>query len=536
MNTQIDNAGSCPDAELAERCIGGDQHAFRMVVERHQSLVCSVAYAACGDLHLSEEVAQDTFLTAWGKLQGLREPVRLKAWLCGIARNLGRNALRRSARKVESCPLEADVQSQEGTPRELAISKEEEAMLWSALGELPENYREPMILYYREAESVGAVAEALEISEDAVKQRLARGRVMLAGQIERSIRAALRSSGPGRAFTIGVLAAIPAVTVSARAASLGAAVAKGGTTAKTAVMAGIFSALLGPVLVLGGNFLTYRISIQSAVTKRERWHVRRTFLGILGIVAGFVTAFDLLILWAHRYGSGHHLSLAGCFVGLALAFSGSAAWLIVSSMRERRMLIAERLAAGIPLDAGGPSWEYRSRAHLLGLPLVHLRFGNSFAWRNEPVWAWIAAGDRAFGMLFAFGGIAIAPVSLGGFAIGLLPWGAFGIGLCAIGAFAFGWWAVGGMAFGCKAYAGCAVAWRGAMGGVAISRGFAEGGLAYAPQANNGLANRWLFSHAFFRGVDYAGGHLQWLNLLWVLPLFQWWLVVRKHRKGAQAA
>ena len=40
-----------------------------------------------------------------------------------------------------------------------------------------------------------------------------------------------------------------------------------------------------------------------------------------------------------------------------------------------------------------------------------------------PVKAWIAAGDYAVGLLFAFGNVAIAPVSMGGLAIGLLSFG-----------------------------------------------------------------------------------------------------------------
>ena len=52
-------------------------------------------------------------------------------------------------------------------------------MLWRALERIPETYRESLILFYREHQSVAAVAAALELSEDAVKQRLSRGRKSL---------------------------------------------------------------------------------------------------------------------------------------------------------------------------------------------------------------------------------------------------------------------------------------------------------------------------------------------------------------------
>ena len=522
------------DADLVACCLEGNRDAFQSLVERYQSLICSLAYARCGDLHLSEEIAQETFVTAWHRLRSLHEPAKCKSWLCGIARNLTQNNLRKRHRIVTAGAesLDENTCSPENSPREDAISREEEAMLWSALEALPENYREPMILYYRQSESVAAVAEALDLSEDAVKQRLSRGRVMLAGHIGRSLRAALCGSAPGKAFTIGVLAAISTVSFSAKAAALGSAASKGAAT-KTAVAAGLFSALLGPVLMLGGQYIGYRISMEGAVTDRERSHVRRLYIGIFSIVVGFIALFDLLIFWAVRHRLAHSSWLAAAFVALSIAFTGSAAWLMISMFRDRRRLVAEREAAGISREAGFPSWEYRTRLQLLGLPFIHIRLGDNFGWKPQPVKAWIAAGDRAYGLLFAFGGVAIAPMAIGGCAIGLLSWGGFAAGLFALGGFSLGWWAIGGMAYGWKVFAGCAFAWRGAMGGIAIAHDFANGGYACALHANDKVGNHWLWSHPFFRITDYAGDHLQWLNLLWVLPLLKWWQILKKKRTEA---
>lgn len=77
-----------PDALLWSAARHGDQAAFRYIVERHQSLVSAVAYAGVGDLALSQDLAQETFLTAWRSLESLRDPEQLRAWLCGIARTL----------------------------------------------------------------------------------------------------------------------------------------------------------------------------------------------------------------------------------------------------------------------------------------------------------------------------------------------------------------------------------------------------------------------------------------------------------------
>src|SRR5262245_15378596 len=168
------------DRDLWRLVTEGSVPAFETVVRRHQSLVCAVAYSACGDLTLSEDVAQETFWAAWRQRATLEQPGSLRSWLCGIARNLGNNARRRTAR-ASATPLEAVTEPPAPTtgPAEAAASREEETLVWQTLEQIDETYREPLVLFYREQQSVAEVAAALELSEDAVKQRLSRGRAML---------------------------------------------------------------------------------------------------------------------------------------------------------------------------------------------------------------------------------------------------------------------------------------------------------------------------------------------------------------------
>ncbi len=78
-------AGS--DVALWQLVCGDDRRAFAELVGRHQSAVAAVAYSACGDLTLSEDIAQETFWAAWRERATLLEPARLRAWLCGIAQH-----------------------------------------------------------------------------------------------------------------------------------------------------------------------------------------------------------------------------------------------------------------------------------------------------------------------------------------------------------------------------------------------------------------------------------------------------------------
>ncbi len=213
MKTAPFSSPSVADTELVQASLAGNRDAFGSIVIRYQSLVCSLAYSATGSFDRSEDLAQQTFVTAWQRLSELREPAKLRAWLCGIARNLISNAQRRAGREPASLgePFteEHEVIAPEVSPSDQAVSREEQAILWRALQHIPENYREPLVLYYREQQSVRKVAEALELSEDTVKQRLARGRALLHEQVLALVEGTLARSKPGPGFTHGVLAAVP---------------------------------------------------------------------------------------------------------------------------------------------------------------------------------------------------------------------------------------------------------------------------------------------------------------------------------------
>jgi len=135
------------DSELAEACCSGDVRAFEGIVERYKGLVCSITYSATGNLAASEELAQETFLTAWRRLASLQDRTRLRAWLCGIARNMVRSRRRKDDREpaAHAEPLDAawDISSSEPSPAERAIGGEEEAVLWRALERLPATYLGP---------------------------------------------------------------------------------------------------------------------------------------------------------------------------------------------------------------------------------------------------------------------------------------------------------------------------------------------------------------------------------------------------------
>ena len=520
------------DAELVVATLSGNRDAFGQIVSRYQSLICSLAYSATGSLGQSEDLAQETFITAWKHLRHLRERHKLKAWLCGIARNLINNSLRREGREpIRSAePLEAIHESASTTPlpHDQAISKEEEAILWRALERIPEIYRGPLVLYYRENQSIETVAEALELSEEAVKQRLSRGRKLLAEEVASFVEGALERTNPGKAFTIGVLAALPAVlTTSAKAAVFGAAAAKGSVAAKSAAAVGVFNSILAPTLGVVGPWLQYRVFLAAAKTEHERKSIKSYYRRLLALMAGFGLSLVALIGFGGKLLQTRPLLFACALISLVGVYILAAIRMGAWANAMFKQLRSEQEARCNPPK---PAWEYRTRFELLGLPFIHIRFSSSAAQRT-PVKAWIAAGDFAYGVLFAFGGLAIAPVSIGGVAIGLMSWGGATVGLFSMGGFALGGWVFGGFAIGWEAFGGCALAWKAAMGGLAIARDFALGGTAHAAQANTEIATQFAGASRFFQNMEVLSHHIGWLNLLWLIPLIGWWRMVVKRAK-----
>jgi RNA polymerase sigma factor (sigma-70 family) len=534
MTTLTPTIPSDADSQLLSRCLEGDRTAFRTLVERYQSLLCSIAYAIVGDLKRSEDVAQEAFVAAWRQLRTLHDLSRFRPWLCSIARNLAHHTIRRD-RPTASLDAAGNQPSPQPTPDQEAISKEEQSLVWSALESLDETYREPLVLYYREDHSVAAVADALGISENAVKQRLSRGRDMLRQNVADRIESALRRSRPGPAFTAAVLAALPALiggslATTAKAASIGSAAAKtAAPLAKAAASVGAGSALLGMLGGVAGGALGYWGSYQSARYQRQRDILRRYATGMVTIMAIFVAPFIAMSFGWHPFQgnpAGYFVAwmvwMFAFFIGLGLF-----CWRLG---RASRQVIAQELASNAaPLPenrlrrwlAGWEGRHYRSRLTFLGLPLVHINFGNPDRLdgvsvdrplaRSKVARGWIAIGERAYGGMIAFGNIAVAPIAVGaitiggicfgGMALGVVALGGLSAGVFPLGGLALGFAAAGGLAIGYWALGGGAIAWQAARGGFAAAFHYADAGksvAAYAAHANDAIARAFINDIPFF--------------------------------------
>jgi len=530
------------DTELVIGTLAGNRDAFSQIVSRYQSLICSLAYSATGSLGQSEDLAQETFITAWKHLSHLRERHKLRAWLCGIARNRINNFLRREGREpireAEQLETAAEAHAPGPLPAEQTISNEEQAILWRSLERIPQLYREPLVLFYREHQSVETVAQNLELTEEAVKQRLSRGRKMLQEEILSFVEGALERTNPGKFFTVAVLAAIPSLTISAKAATIGATAVKGGGAAKAASAMGVFSVILTPLLIIWGSYASYRMGMDEAQTDLERWHIRALFRRSL-IVTLLLAAALVIPLHKACQGQTTYALLVSTLASLTfvLYFVVLLTFGLIAMPGRRRYLL-EVLKKQYASEYPPSAYEYRSRLSLFGLPLLHVRLGDRFDVVRPPVKAWIAVGGSvSVGVIFASGGLAIAPISFGGVAIGLAPFGAIAIGGLVIGCCSIGAWATGALAIGWQVFGACAIGWDAASGGLAIAQHFATGGIAHALQANTALARQFIQSNWFFRFAQTAADHPLIMMLTWVVPVaIQGRVVKQARRREEQSA
>ncbi len=290
------------EAELLEASLGGSKEAFGTIVERYQSLICAITYGGTGDFGKSEELAQETFTRAWKQLRQLKDMDRFRVWLCTIARNLVRKSIKRRRRDVvgDAQPLEKTepVESTEAGPSEAAISKEQQAIVWGALEGIPEQFREPMVLFYREQQSVRQVATGLGLSEGLTRQRLLRGRRMLKESVASLVEETLGRTRPSKVFTVAVIAALPAITAEAASAAIAGAAAKGSVAAKSAAILSLIGEALGPMLGLVGSIINLRATIVNIKSARERKFM--VTMAWIGISYGFVSLAVIIFMMGLR--------------------------------------------------------------------------------------------------------------------------------------------------------------------------------------------------------------------------------------------
>jgi RNA polymerase sigma-70 factor (ECF subfamily) len=188
--TQVSSARSNVETEFLERLKNGDAQAFDALVVRYSSDVYAFLIRLTEDVEEARDLTQETFLRAFKSVKNFRGDADLKTWLFRIAINESRNRFRWWKRRKSNVTVSLDAENpltetpmsetlsskSAANPETETLRREREKALRQALLELPENFREAVILRDIEGFTYEEIAVALEANVGTVKSRIARGR------------------------------------------------------------------------------------------------------------------------------------------------------------------------------------------------------------------------------------------------------------------------------------------------------------------------------------------------------------------------
>lgn len=164
------------DGHLVRSARAGDESAFARLYERYRRIVHAVLLARV-DRQDADDLVQDVFLTAWKRLDDLRDPAAFGGWIGMIARNRATDARRRATAFVE---LPADLES----PGAASAGAEANAAL-AAIRALPDAYRDTLMMRLVEGLTGPEIAARTGLTPASVRVNLHRGMKMLRGKLER---------------------------------------------------------------------------------------------------------------------------------------------------------------------------------------------------------------------------------------------------------------------------------------------------------------------------------------------------------------
>jgi RNA polymerase sigma-70 factor, ECF subfamily len=197
MSITNPDAPPSPEAQQADardrsdmdRLAGGQDAALNDLMERHATPIFHFLCRMLGNEDDANDLAQETFVRVFRARASFRTSEKFSTWLYTIAANLARNHFRWRSRhpnvslEAESAEtkqsLGSTIPANVFVPNEQALASERADAVRTAVGSLPEDLREAIVLCEWEERSVAQAAAILEATPKAVESRLYRARQIL---------------------------------------------------------------------------------------------------------------------------------------------------------------------------------------------------------------------------------------------------------------------------------------------------------------------------------------------------------------------
>jgi RNA polymerase sigma-70 factor (ECF subfamily) len=175
--------GSGSEEGLVNSSKRGDRAAFEELVRRTARLVFARIYLETGNAHRTEDLVQETFLSAWKSIGSLHDAKDFRGWLSSIAHRVVIDAARRDGRKKRSGAGERQelrlVTDRSPPPEERVELNEDKERVLSVLRSMPEEYRVPLMLRYLAGADYDTIARQLALTNGSLRGLLQRGLKML---------------------------------------------------------------------------------------------------------------------------------------------------------------------------------------------------------------------------------------------------------------------------------------------------------------------------------------------------------------------
>ncbi len=178
------------DGTYARRVQEGDREAFRVLIERYEGMVFDLAHQYADSPEDAEDLAQDTFLRAYRRIEDLKNPDRFSSWLYGIALNRCRDYAKNVRRETYAFSRTESKEDADALPGsgmgqdDVLIAEERSEQVWTALESLSSTYATPFLLKYRDGMTYKAMSKRLDVSVSALKVRVHRARKKLRNLLE----------------------------------------------------------------------------------------------------------------------------------------------------------------------------------------------------------------------------------------------------------------------------------------------------------------------------------------------------------------
>ncbi len=168
---------SASEEQLVLEALNDSHQAFEQLIEQYQYRVLRTIVSIISDEQAAQDVAQETFLSAWSDLPKLKGKHKFGGWVNQIAINLSKHWLRDKwkYRKYTASFMDMTSLAQEQRYQSEKLRHE----IWEAIDELAEDYREAVILHYISGYSYREISEMLSVPVSTVSGRLQKAKAQL---------------------------------------------------------------------------------------------------------------------------------------------------------------------------------------------------------------------------------------------------------------------------------------------------------------------------------------------------------------------